>query len=251
MFFGSITGAVEAGQRHGLPSSIPALQPPLQLAQAGVSAEVYLLVQQLQQEVRELRGKVEELNYRVNQSSKQERERYLDLDRRLLELSKGVSKSPVVGGGGASITSSKTVDNTAAVTPQASASGVTESSQSVRASYNDAYDLIKQRRYDEAVTALHTFIKNNPNSDLTPNAYYWLGEVYLVLPKLEQARQSFIVVVGKYPEHRKAADALYKLGVTYHRLGNDDEATTYLEQTLEKYPDSSAANLAREYIKRI
>lgn len=212
------------------------------------------MVQQLQREVRELRGQVEQLNHRVNQSAKQERDRYLDIDRRLLELSSGNQKPA---------TNNATAGNpaqTAVIAPEAGAAGqntgstvpTTEANQqAVREEYNQAYELIKQRRYDEAVVALHSFVNNNPDSDLTPNAYYWLGEVYLVLPKLEQARQSFIVVVGKYPDHRKAADAMYKLGVTYHRIGNETEAEFYLNQTIAKYPNTSAANLAKDYMARI
>ena len=227
---------------------------PLQLAQSDVSADVFLMVQQLQQEVRELRGQVEQLNHRVNQSAKQERDRYLDIDRRLLELSSGNQQSSPDNA------VSTKPPQTAVVKPITGSPGQTSDSagtitqvneQAVREEYNKAYDLIKQRRYDEAVVALHSFVNKNPDSDLTPNAYYWLGEVYLVLPKLEQARQSFIVVVGKYPQHRKAADAMYKLGVTYHRIGNEAEAEFYLNQTIAKYPNTSAADLAKDYMARI
>ncbi|WP_020408093.1 tol-pal system protein YbgF [Hahella ganghwensis] len=214
-----------------------------------VSSELYFLVQQLQQEVRELRGKVEELQYQVEQSSKQERDRYVDLDRRILQLRKDLDARPAVqtsaapaSGVGASLSEDAGAASSVAVSPP-SGSEATE--------YNAAYDLIKQRQYDKAVTALHEFISKHPDSGLAANAYYWLGEVYLVLPKLEQARQSFIIVVGKYPQHRKAPDALYKLGVTYDRLGNKDEARKYLLQTIERYPQSASANLAKDYLKQI
>lgn len=245
LLVGSYATTVVADQ-HSAQKASPVLQvSPPNSSQPDVSAELYMLVQQLQQEVRELRGQIEELNYRVNQSSKQERERYIDLDRRILELRQdldGKAVAPVAAAQPSGDTEPSPVKVSEPV------GEVTETAQNA---YDSAYNLIKQRQYDEAVTALHVFINDFPESDLTPNAYYWLGEVYLVLPKLEQARQSFIVVVGKYPAHRKASDALYKLGVTYHRLGNREEAEKYLRQTMERYPDSSAANLARDYQKQL
>ncbi len=227
--------------------------PVLQVSQSGssstnsdVSSDLYFLVQQLQQEVRELRGKVEELQYQVEQSKKQERDRYVDLDRRILELRKELDAAPPkaavsTGGNTAAVIAPPPSDTTAAAPP----------SEAENNTYNAAYDLIKQRKYDEAVNALHAFIKQYPDSQLAANAYYWLGEVYLVIPKLEQARQSFIVVIGKYPQHRKAPDAFYKLGVTYDRLGQKDEARKYLEQTISRFPQSASANLAKDYLKQI
>ena len=44
---------------------------------------------------------------------------------------------------------------------------------------------------------------------------------------------------------------MYKLGVTYHRIGNETEAEFYLNQTIAKYPNTSAANLAKDYMARI
>ena len=212
---------------------------------SNVSSDLYFLVQQLQQEVRELRGKVEELQYQVEQSKKQERDRYVDLDRRILELRKELDAKPV------SAVSPGNENQPAAVAPATDDVASNPPSEAENNAYNAAYDLIKQRKYDEAVNALHGFIKQYPDSQLAANAYYWLGEVYLVIPKLEQARQSFIIVIGKYPQHRKAPDAFYKLGVTYDRLGQKDEARKYLEQTISRFPQSASANLARDYLKQI
>ncbi len=247
LFMGLSAGAQE--------SSSGQVTPVLQVAQssgdADLSAELYMLVQQLQQEVRELRGQIEELSYRQNQASKQERDRYVDLDRRILELRDELEKQS-----NSSVNTATSGQTATGVTPSIGQTSLEvepagEVSDDARQAYELAYNLIKQRKYDEAVTSLHSFINDYPSSDLAPNAYYWLGEVYLVLPKLEQARQAFIVVIGKYPNHRKAPDASYKLGVTYQRLGNREEAVRYLDQTITRYPDSSAANLAKDYLTQI
>ena len=59
---------------------------------------------------------------------------------------------------------------------------------------------------EKAVDAFHAFINQYPESDLTPNAYYWLGEVYLVIPA--GAGQTGVHRGGEqYTTHRKAPDA--------------------------------------------
>ena len=44
----------------------------------------------------------------------------------------------------------------------------------------------------------------------------------------ELARQSFMQVVNLYPDHQKTPDALYKLGVVYHSLGDLESAKVFL-----------------------
>ena len=54
-------------------------------------------------------------------------------------------------------------------------------------------------------------------------------------------------VVNLYPDHQKAPDALYKLGVVYHNLGDINAAKTYLQRVQQEHPNSSAAGLAARY----
>jgi len=240
-------------------------------ANSNASSDLYFLVQQLQQEVRELRGRVEELQYRVEQSKKQERDRYIDLDRRILELRKELDAKPSnpvssatgenqpAGGVAPAISEPITPSYSGPICFRKSYRKISPTDSAVSGlpgdaennAYNAAYGFIKQRKYDEAVNALHGFIKQYPESRLAANAYYWLGEVYLVIPKLEQARQSFFIVIGKYPRHRKAPDAFYKLGITYDRMGKKGEARKYLEQTISRFPQSASASLAKDYLEQI
>lgn len=242
--------AQSATSSHSSPSSTP--------AQLSATSELLFMVEQLQQEVQELRGIVEQQSHQIKQLKQQGRDRYRDLDQRLLKLKEGGKNSP--NPALASIPVGKAVHKAPSKAPLSgaqSAFGVTsgaslakvksEPSAKQQRKYQQAYDLIKQKKYDQAVDELHKFIELYPDSDLAGNAYYWLGEVYLVMPKFEQARQAFTVVVGSFPDHRKAADAMFKLGVTYHRLDKLSDAKFYLSEVVKRYPESSAATLAKEY----
>lgn len=221
-----------------------------QAGNSQANAELFYMIQQLQGEVRRLQGEVEEQRHRIDRLSKQSRDRYIDLDQRILGLSEQVANLSDSG--------SSPSGSSAPAASGSDASGAKERAMKVyrqpgeeeREAYQQIQDLIhKQKNYDEAITRLYDFIDKYPEGDLTVNAYYWLGEVYLAKPQLQQAKQAFTIVASRYGDHRKAPDAVYKLGVTLDRLGEKDEARRRMQSVIDNYPASSAADLARKYLE--
>ena len=236
-----------AGVTHAQ-SSTPAFQNNSSEAQrkAGnnqATAELFYMIQQLQREVRDLRGQVEEQQHQIGRLQQQGRDRYVDLDQRILELSKAVES-------GASAAQQSAAAGASADSGRLKPTRVYRSPEpEEQKTYNDIIDLIRNKKdYDTAITRLYEFVDTYPEGDLTVNAYYWLGEVYLAKPQLEQARQAFTIVATRYSDHRKAPDAVYKLGVTLDRLGEKDEARRRMSSVVEQYPDSGAAELAQKYL---
>lgn len=228
-------------------SSTPAFQNTSSEAQrkansSQATAELFYMIQQLQGEVRRLQGEVEEQRHQIDRLKKQGRDRYIDLDQRILDLSEKVSAQPeasntAASGAGAGSSSGKATKE------------YRQPDAEERKAYQGIVDLIRnQKKYDQAISQLYEFIDEHPEGDLTVNAYYWLGEVYLVKPQLEQAKQAFTIVATRYPDHRKAADAVYKLGVTLDRLGEPEEAKRRMNTVVRDYPNSSAAKLARKFL---
>lgn len=229
-------------------SSTPAFQNNSSEAQrkansSQATAELFYMIQQLQGDVRRLQGEVEEQKYQIDRLKKQGRDRYIDLDQRILDLSETVSEKSAASAGGGETSGAGA--STGMVTKEYRQPDAEE-----RKSYDEIQDLIRnQKDYDQAISRLYEFIDKHPEGDLTVNAYYWLGEVYLVKPQLEQAKQAFTIVATRYPDHRKAPDAVYKLGVTLDRLGEKQEAKRRMESVLKDYPNSSAAKLARKFLE--
>ncbi|MDO6440518.1 MULTISPECIES: tol-pal system protein YbgF [unclassified Marinobacter] len=228
-------------------SSTPAFQSNASEAQrkantSQATSELFYMIQQLQGEVRRLQGETEEQRHLIKRLQDQGRDRYIDLDQRILDLSEKVSAQPQASGapGGEAGTSEET---------KAEIREYRSPEADERKAYQAIQDLIhSQKKYDEAISRLYEFIDKYPEGDLTVNAYYWLGEVYLVKPQLEQARQAFSIVATRYADHRKAPDAVYKLGVTLDRLDQKAEARLQMEQVISDYPESDAAGLARKFL---
>ena len=207
------------------------------------NAELFYMIQQLQGEVRRLQGRVEEQRNLIDRLTKQSRDRYIDLDQRILKLSSDVSDldKPSASSG----SSSEEEGSSAAVEQRE----YRQPSAEERKEYEAIQTLIrKEKKFDQAINGLYDFIDKYEEGDLTVNAYYWLGEVYLAENQLDQAKQAFTIVATRYGDHRKAPDSVYKLGVTLDRLGETDEASRRMETVIRNYPDSNAASLAKKFL---
>lgn len=111
--------------------------------------------------------------------------------------------------------------------------------------YQAAYDEIRARNYAQAMQDLQAFTTTYPHSRLVPNAEYWMGELYLLRGDSKKAMAKLTKVASEYPQHPKAADALFKVGLIEADQGKWTQAKQMLQQVEQKYPESSAAQLAR------
>jgi tol-pal system protein YbgF len=221
-------------------------------------------IQQLQQEVMTLNGRVEKQAYELRRLQQQLDDRYQDLDRRLggtgsvgAGVGAGVGASVVTGSAGSS--SSAPVSGAKSTPPKASSPQKARTAQPPRAeqpgegeAYRAAYALVRGQQWDAAISAFDKFLQQYPAGRYAPNAHYWLGELYLVTqpPQLESARQAFMLLLSEYPDNNKAPDAMYKLGKVYFQKGNRARGREYLDRVISEYgnTNSSAVQLSREFI---
>lgn len=226
-------------------SGSASVQQPYYAGSSGDNGEMLMLLQQLQDEVRSLRGMVEQQQYQIRRMEQDQRDRYRDLDRRISQGSQASSLnsgSTLSGDSGATSASG----SSAPLAPLPAADSTPTDAQA----YQAAFALVRQKSFANALQSFSDFIELYPDSARIPNAYYWIGEVNLAEQNLEPAKAAFQKVVADYSDHRKASDATYKLGIIYHQMGDADNAQKMFLQTRSRYPDSSAAGLAQDYLKR-
>lgn len=191
----------------------------------------------LQQNVAELRGITEEHEYRLEQLLERQRELYQEIDRRFSNLKENNSQSNNAG---------DQYDELDQVPTQTDSS-----SYSPNLNENDAYDkaialVLEDKRYDDAIPAFQSFLKNFPNSTYAPNAHYWLGQLFFAKRQYGEAKQQFETVVNDYPDSNKRGDCLLKLGAIASEQDQSAGAKAYYQQVIEEYPDSTEANLAKQ-----
>ncbi|MEW5248879.1 YbgF trimerization domain-containing protein [Microbulbifer sp. 2201CG32-9] len=231
-------GDGSAGEsRYSSAAPVAAQQP---RAQTNPQAEAYYQMQVLQQEVRELRGAVEELRHEIKRLKQQRTDDYMDLDRRISRLS-GEQPSPLPEEGD---DSSGDLNSDSSESPQ-SAPGPQGGDERER--YQASFGMAREGDYVGASVAFKRLLADFPNGKYAPNANYWLGEIALVQGDLEGARQWFVALLDGYPNSTKVWDGRYKLGTVYHQLGDDSRARELLEQVAAS--DARAAGLAKQYLQ--
>tara|TARA_R110001592_G_scaffold362635_1_gene677503 strand:+ start:78671 stop:79453 length:783 start_codon:yes stop_codon:yes gene_type:complete len=204
--------------------------------------DVHYQVQLLQDEVRMLRGMMEELDNEIRQLKKRQMDDYMDLDRRLSSRLSGASSDASQPKGNESgVVIKGAADN---VSSQASTSPSQSAEESTH--YDNAYAQLKAGKVTEAVSQFKAHISKYPNGKYVANAHYWLGEIYVLQNNLELARQSFTTVVENFPAHRKAPDSIFKLGQVYFMLGNKVKSKALLEKAAGG--NDNASRLARGFL---
>jgi tol-pal system protein YbgF len=196
----------------------------------------------LRSDVRALHNDVDQLSNAQEASRKQQRDLYADIDQRLRGAdSRGSSAS------GAAAPASAPAG--AAATPTAPDSSNTSGED--KASYQAAFNLLKDGQYDRAITAFQKFLVSFPDSSLADNAQYWLGEAFYVNKSYSEAQAAFQRVVDKYPQSRKLADALLKIGYCRYEMKQWESAREVLTQVVTRYADTPAGHLAQQRLEKM
>jgi len=104
--------------------------------------------------------------------------------------------------------------------------------------------LVREHRYDEALTAFNSFVEQHPEQRMVPSALYWRGEAHYAKREYAQARKEFEVLIARFPQSEKAADSLLKLALCLRQLGADEEARGAFRRLRTEYPKSQAALVA-------
>jgi tol-pal system protein YbgF len=112
--------------------------------------------------------------------------------------------------------------------------------------YNTAYGDFVKGNYELARQGFEEYLKNYPDTELSDNAQYWIGECYYAQRKFSDAVQGFDKVVQNYPRGDKAAAALLKKAYSLLELKNNDAGIRELRQVIQKYPGTDSAQLAKD-----
>jgi len=241
--------------------------------------ELFQRMDDLAEEVSQLRGQLEQHSHDLAGIKKRQRDLYLDIDRRLRELeitstrpaanasapTSAAPANPVMvpsvnttSGAGPMLDKPEPRSPVTAKPPMVTKPATINNSKKPRvpvsderAAYQKAFDMLKEGRYKMANTGFKTFLKRYPKSGYASNAQYWLGESNYVTRKFEQAVKEFNRVLKQYPSSNKVPDAMLKLGYTYYELAQFDQARQMLQQLRKLSPNSTAARLAGKRLERM
>lgn len=119
------------------------------------------------------------------------------------------------------------------------------------ATYRAAMAQLSRGSLATARRAFESFLADYPDHRLAPSAQFFLGDVYEQENRLDEAIEVFLRIPELYPTDDRVPQALYRSGAIYALQDNTEEAVRYLETVVNTYPDSGAADLARELLREI
>jgi len=206
-----------------------------------------LQIEQLRQETQALRGLMEELSYQLGQMSSDQKTRYLDLDQRLGELVR-IQKEAI----------SSTPRPTPATADSVTTGGVGEAGAQASVSndisdqdaYNSAFQLIRERKFDEALVAMDSFIRAYPDSELVLDARFWRGQVFDVLGRDEEAIEAFKSLTLVAPDYRRILQVKVKLGKLLIKNQDVMNGRKILQEVITQAPESVEAGLASRELEK-
>ena len=183
-------------------------------------------IENLNTELRSLRGQNEELVHNLQDADKRQKDFYIDLDTRVRRFE--TTEPP----------SQPASDNGNAPVPDDPSAG--------NRAYEAAHGLYKAGKHQEAINAFLEFLKKFPESVYVPNAQYELGAAYFVLNDYKNALASYQILASKFAFSPKAPEAMLGIADSQRELKEAAAAKKTLKQLITKYPDSEAASEARK-----
>jgi tol-pal system protein YbgF len=117
--------------------------------------------------------------------------------------------------------------------------------------YRSAYEDYMRGNYDLAADGFAEYRRRWPNTELSDNALYWIGECYDAQEKPQEALDTFTKVLEDYPTSDKAAAAQLKKGLIYLKMGDQGQGVVNLQYVVYEHPGTREADLAREQLRSL
>jgi tol-pal system protein YbgF len=197
------------------------------------NATLVAKVGQIEDKIQNAQGSVEQTNYRLDRITQQLTQTQHDVDDLKTSVARAAAASMPASGG--------------EMTVQPAAVPAEDPMQVYQAAYRD----YQRGNYDLAISGFRDFASKNPNSELSGNASYWIGESLYSQKKYREAIQQFDSVVTRYPKSDKVAGALLKKGYGYIALGEKSQGIVQLQYVVHEHPTSPEAALARQKLKSL
>ena len=115
--------------------------------------------------------------------------------------------------------------------------------------YKVAYETFQKGDAEGARKKFEAFLKQYPNTELSGQAQFWIGETYYQKRDFEKAILEYEKAITKYPEGSKVPAALFKQALAFLELGDKTNARNLFKRVIERYPRSDQAEMAKKKLE--
>jgi tol-pal system protein YbgF len=117
--------------------------------------------------------------------------------------------------------------------------------------YDAAFDLLKQSLYADAAVAFRQFIQRFPNSELTDDAWYWMGEARFVTREFSQSLGAFQNVINNFMDSPRIPASYLKVGYIQYEYGAYIKARETLNFVLSSFPNHRVVVNAKARLEKM
>jgi len=210
-------------------------------------------IEELQEEIRILKGKLEETDYllkqKINAFAELSEKREIKLES--IDKTTSLNKDRIER-----LEQYLNFESTAQIQKGQPVSNIPSGKQvKHKLSEDEVYTSAKQA-YDKgdlntAREGFQKLLKEFPKSENADNAQFWIGEIYYREKWYEKAILEYQTVIEKYPNGNKVTASLLKQGFAFFNLGDTSNARLILSELIKKYPKSNEAKIAERKLKGI
>ena len=116
-------------------------------------------------------------------------------------------------------------------------------SQSIDEVYNSAINALENDDLENAKKLLDYFLINFPDAERIPLVLFWLGEISFIEGNIEDSFRYFLELVTNYQDHWRAPQSHKRLGDIYLSKDDIDNAKAKYNFVLKNYPNNSVSSI--------
>lgn len=209
----------------------------------GSSADMALKVGDLDENLRNINGRIDELSFKIKGLDERLTMINRDIDVRIKMLEGAPISSNDVGGQGIQAPKEKFGVAIAKDAPKAIVGDAIAGNElpelktkSADELYQSGLEALKANNYNDAEKYFDSVLRRFPKDKLAANAQYWLGEVYYGRKDYKLAAKAFAEGLKNYKNGAKGPDSLLKLGLSFVMLDNQPSACTAFTSMKTEFP---------------
>jgi len=110
--------------------------------------------------------------------------------------------------------------------------------------YNNANRDRSAGKLDLALSEYQDYLRWYGNTDLAPNAQYYIAWIHASQGDFANAIREYDAVLEKYPDNNKTPDAMYGKGVALSRMGRRTDGAREFQELIKRFPSNGLASQA-------
>ena len=124
-------------------------------------------------------------------------------------------------------------------------------SQSIDEVYNSAINALENDDLENAKKLLDYFLTNFPDAERIPLVLFWLGEISFIEGNIEDSFRYFLELVTNYQDHWRAPQSHKRLGDIYLSKDDIDNAKAKYNFVLKNYPNNSVSSIVLQILENM